>query len=139
MILLADTNIIIDYWKPSSKEVYETLDKVFDSNDIIIPGIVRAELLHGSRSEKNQREIHESMAEFDTLNLEGDDWEALGDQLYMYRKQGVTVPISDAIIACIAMTYGIPIWSRDGHFEMMKNVIPELQIVQTKELILTER
>ena len=50
MILLADTNIIIDYWKPASKSLYETLGKVFESNDIIIPGIVRAELLHGSRS-----------------------------------------------------------------------------------------
>ncbi len=51
MILLADTNIIIDYWKPSSKEVYETLDKVFDSNDIIIPGIVRTS---GRKKSPNQ-------------------------------------------------------------------------------------
>lgn len=135
MIFLADTNIIIDYWKPSSKDVYETQGKIFDSNDIIIPGIVRAELLHGSRSEKNQREMHDSMAEFDTLNLEGDDWEALGDQLYEYRTHGVTVPMPDAIIACIALTYGIPVWSKDGHFDMMKSVIPELQVVRTEDLL----
>lgn len=135
MILLADTNIIIDYWKPASKDVYETQGKIFDSNDIIIPGIVRAELLHGSRSEKNQREMHDSMAEFDTLNLEGDDWEALGDQLYEYRTHGVTVPMSDAIITCIALTYGIPVWSKDGHFDLMKNVIPELQVVRTEDLL----
>ncbi len=135
MILLADTNIIIDYWKPASKSVYETLDKVFDSNDIIIPGIVRAELLHGSRSEKNQKEMHDNLAEFDTLDLEGDDWESLGDQLYEYRTHGVTVPMPDAIIACIALTYGIPVWSKDGHFDMMQNVIPELQVVRTEELV----
>ena len=135
MILLADTNIIIDYWKPSSKNVYETLDEIFAANNVIIPGIVRAELLHGSRSEKNQREMHESMAEFDTLNLEGDDWEDLGDQLYEYRIHGVTVPMSDAIIACIALTYGIPVWSKDGHYELMKRVIPELQVIQTADLM----
>ena len=42
MILLADTNIIIDYWKPASSEIYERLDNIFISNDVIIPGVVRA-------------------------------------------------------------------------------------------------
>ena len=131
MILLADTNIIIDYWK----NVSDALDKVFNTNDVIIPGIVRAELLHGSRSEKNQKNIHDNLAEFDTLNLEGDDWEALGDQLYEYRVHGVTVPMADAIIASIALIYGIPIWSRDGHFDLMRSVIPELKVYRTEELI----
>lgn len=134
MILLADTNIIIDYWKPASSEIYERLDNIFISNDVIIPGVVRAELLHGSRSEKNQKEIHSNLSEFDTLNLEGEDWETLGDQLYEYRKHGVTIPISDAIIASIALAYGIVVWSRDEHFKMMKNVIPELQVIETEEL-----
>ena len=134
MILLADTNIIIDYWKPASSEIYERRDNIFISNDVIIPGVVRAELLHGSRSEKNQKEIHSNLSEFDTLNLEGEDWETLGDQLYEYRKHGVTIPISDAIIASIALAYGIVVWSRDEHFKMMKNVIPELQVIETEEL-----
>lgn len=134
MILLADTNIIIDYWKPASSEIYERLDNIFISNDVIIPGVVRAELLHGSRSEKNQKEIHSNLSEFDTLNLEGEDWETLGDQLYEYRKHGVTIPMSDAIIASIALAYGIVVWSRDEHFKMMKNVIPELQVIETEEL-----
>ncbi len=134
MILLADTNIIIDYWKPASSEIYERLYNIFISNDVIIPGVVRAELLHGSRSEKNQKEIHSNLSEFDTLNLEGEDWETLGDQLYEYRKHGVTIPMSDAIIASIALAYGIVVWSRDEHFKMMKNVIPELQVIETEEL-----
>lgn len=134
MILLADTNIIIDYWKPASREVYEVLNKVFVSNDVVIPGIVRAELLLGSRSEKNQKEMHENLAEFDTLDLERADWEALGDQLYNYRTHGVTIPISDAIMASIALTYGIPVWSNDKHFEMMKSVISELKVYRTEEL-----
>ena len=45
------------------------------------------------------------------------------------------VRMSDAIIACIALTYGLPVWSKDGHFDMMQNVIPELQVVRTEELI----
>ena len=135
MILLADINIIIDYWKPASKDVSDTLDKVFNANDVIIPGIVRAELLHGSRSEKNRKEMHGSLAEFDTLNLEEDDWEVLGDQLYEYRTHGVTVPMPDAIVASIALIYGIPVWSKDGHFDLMRNVIQELQIIRTEELI----
>ena len=57
MIIIVDTDILIDYWKPISKGVYEALNNVFDS---------------------------------------------------------------DAIIACIALTYDIPVWANDKHFEMMQ-------------------
>ena len=135
MNLLADTGILIDYWKPKSEDVYQTLNRIFTSHNVVIPGIVRAELLHGSRSKENLREMHTGFLEFDSLNLEGDDWESLGDQLYEYRTHGLTVPIPDAIIACVALTYGIPVWTKDGHFWRMKDVIPELQVYQTDELI----
>ena len=79
--------------------------------------------------------MHGSLAEFDTLNLEEDDWEVLGDQLYEYRTHGVTVPMPDAIVASIALIYGIPVWSKDGHFDLMRNVISELQVIRTEELI----
>ncbi len=56
------------------------------------------------------------------------DWQVLGDNLYKLRINGLTVPFSDAIIATIALKYGIPIWTVDKHFILMQNVFEELKI-----------
>ena len=56
MILLADTNVIIDFWKAAP-------------NEIIICGVVQSELLHRAYSEKNRREIHDTLKLFGTAEL----------------------------------------------------------------------
>ena len=134
MIYLTDTNVVIDSLDQKSKN-YELLEKLFKTNDIIICGVVRAELLHGAYSQKNNCELHGYLSVFRTLNLEGSDWETLGDQLYAYRMGGFTVPFVDAIVAAIGMKYGIPIWTDDKHFVMMQVVMPQLKIVRTEDLI----
>ena len=134
MNLLADTNVFIDYWRApdEKKTVYA---QIFMANTVIVCGVVRAELLHGSRSDKNRQEIHRSLSKFGFLNLDVDDWEALGDQLYAYRVHGLTVPIPDAIIACTAMQFNIPVWTNDKHFDRMKSIYPELKIIRTDDLL----
>ena len=55
-MILADTNIIIDYWKNPDRKI----TKVFENEDIAICGLIQAELLHGARSEKEMEIISES-------------------------------------------------------------------------------
>lgn len=136
MRILADSNVFIDFWNaaPYSKEL-EEFTKIFSDNDIVVCGIVRAELLHGAYSDKNRYEIHEVFRLFDMLNLDDSDWETLGDQLYLFRRQGVTIPFSDAVIASIAMKYDIPIWTNDNHYKLMQTVMAEMRVISTTELL----
>jgi len=104
-------------------------------NDIILCGVVRAELVHGARSEKNRRDIQDFLDLYRPLDLESEDWRTLGDQLYSYKMGGFTVPFTDAVIASIAIKYDISVWANDKHFDMMKSVIPQLKVYRTEELI----
>ena len=134
MIYLVDTNVVIDALDNKSLH-YNEMERLFKENDIILCGVVRAELLHGAHSQKNNRELHGYLSAFRNLNIEGSDWETLGDQLYMYRTNGITVPFPDAMIASLGIKYGIPVWTDDKHFSMMQSVIPQLKVVRTEELI----
>ena len=104
-------------------------------NEIITCGVVHAELLHGSKSEKNCQQMADALSKVPTKDLEGADWNELGHQLYRYRTGGFTVPFTDAVIASIGIKYGIPVWTDDKHFSMMQSVIPQLKVVKTEELI----
>ena len=47
-MILADTNIIIDFWdKPT-----EDAKKIFEENEIATCGVIKTELLRGSNSDK---------------------------------------------------------------------------------------
>lgn len=134
MTLLADTNVFIKLEK-GSKEEKAFIKSIMSKNDVVVCGVVRAELVHGARSEKNRREMQDFLDLFRPLDLESADWRTLGDQLYQYRTGGFTVPFTDAAIASIGMKYGIPVWANDRHFDMMKSVIPSLTVYRTEELL----
>ena len=143
MILLADTNVFIKYWRAlaesqideAAARELETYKRIMTVNEFVTCGVVRAELLHGATSEKNYQQMVGALNKVPSKDLEGADWNELGRQLYNYRSNGFTVPFTDAAIASIAMKYGIPVWANDKHFEMMKSVIPQLKVYRTEELI----
>ena len=136
MILLADTNVVIDFLKAvRENDKNSPYIAIFKSQEIVLCGAVRAELLHGAYSDKNQKELQQFVSCYPSADLIGADWNVMGSQLYAYRKQGMTVPFTDATIASIALKYGMGVWTNDKHFDMMKSVIPELAVYRTEELL----
>ena len=123
-MLLVDTNIFIDFWNNPSEEI----TKIFADEDIVICGIVRAELLHGAVSEKDFKNIVSLLNTFEELDMISSDWQLLGEYLYRLRKSGISVPISDAIIALIAIKNDVPVWTADKHFWLMKKELQDLKI-----------
>ena len=143
MILLADTNVFIKYWRALAKsqkneavaKELETYKQIMSVHELVTCGVVRAELLHGATSEKNYQQMNEALGRVPSKDLDGADWSELGHQLYLYRTSGFTVPFTDAVIASIGMKYDIPVWANDKHFDMMKAVIPKLTVYRTEELV----
>lgn len=123
-MVLADTNIFIDFWNSPTDELIEC----FEREDIVICGVVRAELLHGAISDTDFKNIMNLLDAFDEKSFDADDWQILGSNLYKLRKKGLTVPFSDAVIATLAIKYGIPVWTRDKHFVLIKNVLTDLSL-----------
>lgn len=129
MKFLADSNVFIDFWHGKNLKQYTW---IFTNHDVVLCGVVVAELIQGAYSDKNKQRIQETLSLFEQVNLE--DWETFGQQLYALRKHGVTVPFQDAMIASIALKYNLPVWTNDKHFVRMQKAMPELQLVTEEEL-----
>lgn len=88
---------------------------------------MKAELIHGARSESDIEKIITAISCFDFLQY-SNNWDKLGQMLYKLRVSGYTLPITDVIIAQIAMEHNADVFSDDKHFEMIKNIFPSLSL-----------
>lgn len=129
MKVLVDSNILIEYWENGDVDKSDELTKGFLENDVFICGAVRAELLHGAISERHFKSMTAMLDAFDQIDPEKADWQSLGKNLYEFRTHGITVPFTDALIATLAIRHGFAVWTLDGHFDLMKNVLDGLKLL----------
>ena len=126
-MILVDTNIIIDFWNnPTAASA-----KIFSENDIALCGVIKTELLRGSKSVNDFAQIQTTLEDFYYLNFVENDWIALAKQFITLKKNGLVVSFQDAIIAFLAIKYGCEVWTNDKHFKLMQTVLPELKLLLT--------
>lgn len=123
-MILADTNILIDYYRNQDK----ALHKKFDSLEIGICGIVKSELLHGARTDDEADNMIKSFSSFELITIDEYDWEFSGLMLQTIRTQGFTMPVTDVLIAYLGIKYDIPIWTKDHYFKIIQAIYPELKL-----------
>lgn len=121
-MILADTNILIDYIKSLKGK------NIFLSEEIAICGVIEAELLHGARSKKEVDLLSKAISAFTFLEIESSDWKKIGLLLMNLRMNGIAVPLADAIIAFLAAKNNVALWTNDSHFSMIKTCLPELNL-----------
>ena len=123
-MIIVDTNVLVDFFNNPTAEVAEC----FLCHDVATCGVVYAELLHGAKDEKNSAAIQEMLSGLEYVELGERDWTQVGLLLAKLRRNGLAVPMADAIIAYLALREGAEVWTKDRHFTLIKNCIPELQL-----------
>jgi predicted nucleic acid-binding protein len=109
---LVDTGVVIDY--PRSGDA--KLLGLFQSLPGSVCGTTRAEVLHGARTPADRARVLTILNAFVQTPTPEPVWDAVGDLLAALRVSGVTVPFNDVVIAAVAVSAGIELWTRDNQF-----------------------
>ena len=125
-MILVDANVVIAYLKKPDPKVLG----LFQTHQAAICGITRAEVLHGARNPADRQQLYQALNVFVQIAIPDSLWDAVGDALAALRAAGVTVPFPDTVLACVAIEYGIELWTRDQHFSLMQAVLPQLRLFQ---------
>jgi predicted nucleic acid-binding protein len=125
-MILVDTSVVIDYTR--GKDV--KLRALLPTKPVALCGVVRAEVLCGARNQGDRGKLLVELAAFQNVSIPEALWDAVGDNLASLRTNGITVPLSDAVIATLAIENDIEVWARDPHFPMMQKVLPKLKLFQ---------
>ena len=115
-MILLDTNVIIDLLNNED----DSRCVLLNQEDCVICGIVISELYSGIRSKKEEKAVELFVNSLDCLSVEESDWQKIGQLIFNFKKNGLSVPFQDAVLAYLSIKYGCKILTLDKHFPMMK-------------------
>lgn len=123
-MILVDTNVLMDFWKAPS----QVAKSVFEQEEIAICGVIKTEVLRGSRSVEEFNRLEKALNCFEYLDFNEKDWICLAEDLVRMKNSGISVPMQDAMIAYLAIKNNCKLWSNDKHFLLIKTVLSELSL-----------
>jgi len=125
---LADHSVLIDtsYWieyfnRPGTPKAGE-VERLIRNDRAALVGVVLAELLQGARNEKELSELRIALGAVTWIKTTGEVYVRAGRLGFEMRRLGVTVPVTDCIIAASAETVGGHVLTLDVHFEQLARV-----------------
>ncbi len=113
---LIDTSAWIDFLRNKTGAVGDIVAELIQSNDAYIAGSVQAELLQGVRGKNEISQLKTLFTTIPCAPLAPEDWQTTGDMLRELRKKGLTIPLTDVLIATIAQRNKMRVLTLDKHF-----------------------
>lgn len=126
MRILADTSVFVQFLRTGD----DAARMIFQSEEIYVCGVIKAELIRGARSEKEARYLEKLLDSFPGVEMENPDWSLAGRGMYQLRMGGLTLPFQDALIAYLAIKNDLCVWTLDKHFEKIREILPQLKLYE---------
>ena len=123
-MFLVDTSAwIIALRKDFSPGVKERIDHLLKDNTIITTGMVKLEILGGTKTETEFQRLKRRLDALDNVELDTLLWEKSYNLAFKLRRKGITVPYTDILIAACALRTGSTVVHADAHFDLMASQI----------------
>lgn len=120
--IIADTCIWIDFFRKPDSELTLHLKGLIRERKVTMTGMVLAEILQGIKSQKESRLVKESLDKLPYVEMSRDAWEKAGEISASLRRKGITIPLSDLIVASLAISEDCEVFTVDSHFEHVKEL-----------------
>jgi hypothetical protein len=125
-MILTDTSVVIVYERAPTAR----LRQIIVDNEAAVCGITVAEMFAGIRTPADEARCRTALADFRLVSTPDALWEEAGRHHSTLRGQGVTVPLTDTILATLAMMLGVELWTYDTHFGLIQGVLSALRLFQ---------
>jgi len=117
-MVIADTSVWIPFFNRPDSPEKTALDLLIDADEVAFVGVVLAELLQGCRTPSEREALSDALLALPYYEVTQSTWSQTGD----LSAQGITLPLSDLIIAALAIERDCRIYSLDTHFKKIPGV-----------------
>ena len=124
--ILPDTCAWIDYFKGNQTPLADSLAQSLLQDEVVTCGVVICELLQGLKKSGEEQLVLNALQALPHLEMNRELWISAGKLSATLRKKGHTLPLSDIIIATLAMKHTCSVLTVDRHFAE----IPGLKLVK---------
>ena len=121
-MVIADSSVWIEYFRSKASPVQDALRGLLERNEVLMAGVVLAEVLRGVRSAREYGLLAELMGRLPYAEATKETWVSCGNIARELRANGITIHLADALIATLAIEGGHELYTRDGDFERIPGV-----------------
>jgi len=100
-------------------DIKDRLDFLLRENLVLTTGIIRLELLAGTKTESEYDRLKNRLSTLENIETDDSLWEMACDLGFKLRRKGVTIPYTDILIATCALSAGCIILHADNHFDII--------------------
>ena len=114
--IIVDTCVWIEFFREPASEFTLHLKSLLRERKVIMVGMVMAEILQCVKTPKEASLVEQNLAKLPYLEITRDIWVTAGKMSSSLRRAESIIPLSDLIIAAIALSGNHEIFTVDQHF-----------------------
>ena len=123
-IILADTTVWIHFLRGSGIQFQERLVPLIMADRLATTPLIILEILVGAKSGKDYDKLSKDMAALRCFDVSAKLWQRAGKLGYTLRHNGLSVPLTDTLIAAAALENNAILLHDDRHYEMIASITP---------------
>jgi predicted nucleic acid-binding protein len=120
--VVVDTSVWIDFFNQPHSSVTLHLQNLLRNRQVVLVGMVLTEILQGIKNPEEARRVRESLEPLPFLETTLEKWQKAGELSAQLRRKGLTLPLSDLIIAATALHEEVAVFTLDPHFKKVPNL-----------------
>ena len=115
--IIVDTCVWIEFFRKPESKLTRHLKGLLRGRKVIMVGMVLTEILQGVRAPEEAILVKQNLEKLPYLEMTRDIWKAAGEISASLRGTRITIPLSDLIVAGLALSGDHEIFTIDPHFE----------------------
>lgn len=115
--VLVDTSYWIEYFNRPNEKAAEKVEGLIRADRAALTGVVLSELLQGAKTAGELSLLRTALAAVRWVETDTEAYARAGSLGFALRRRGITVPVTDCIIAAAAESLGGRLLTFDAHFE----------------------
>ncbi len=121
-MVIVDSNVWIDYLRRTDSDPGRRLDRLLDRREVLLTGVVLAEILQGASGEDDVTRLDAALGAATYVEVERAAWARAGRLSRELRASGQSIPLTDLIVAAVALEGGHEVFSFDPDFERIPGI-----------------
>lgn len=118
--VIVDTSAWIESFHPKGDiKLKERVKQLITEGGILLPGIIKAEILRGAKSKKEYESLDELLDGLTYLPVEDNFWGRLARFSFDLLREGIVVPLVDTYIALLTIENDALLLHCDQHFDLV--------------------
>lgn len=119
--VLIDTSVWIEFFRKDSS-AGDAVAELLNKDLVWVTGIVLFELVQGTKGEVEKAHIVSRLTSLRYVEMSVTVWQKAGELARLLKKNGLTLPVSDIILAALALEHNLQVFTLDKHFKSIPGI-----------------